>query len=479
MINGPKLPNRLMRAGQTNRPIRLLIGLCLFATTCTLVVSARGAEDEPQSRLTAIQAELAAAEQEVAALKANQDAAEKAQADLSGKLVVVARNVQAIEQSSQKIDRLLNELNQSIADKEDALNEQDSDKQATIAALTRLTRRPDAIDLDDSTPLINKVRAAAVMQRIVPSIELQAAEIATELTALSREKTVQEQAQQKLDDSQAALHDRRQKLARLMDEKKDKQAALSKSLETTTTKIARLQSEARDLEDLLHKIEQAKNQRATQQAASQGTKPSGPRPNLRGLRTTSQSDAPRPNLLSLRAPTTMRATQSVRASAQADPEVQKALSYSGDFVAQKGKLRLPARGRLQVGFGARPYRGAAPQQGIKMAVANGAQVTASASGKVVYAGPFRSLGGLVILNVGQGYHLLMAGLTHIDVVLGQTLLAGEPVGIVMPQSRHTDGQNADDQGAAPSLYVEIRRDGKPVNPAYWFTRDERRFAGLL
>ncbi len=450
---------------------------CLTSLLISLVLAAGGAvatfaaAPEPQSRLATIKSELAAADKEIAALKAQKLAADKDSKGLSNKLVTIASQVQAVEQSSQKIDILLDELNHSIADKEEALNEQEADKQATIAALTRLTRRPDTIELDDSAPLINRVRAAAVMRQVVPSIESQAAEIAVELSALSREKAVQEEAQQKLAASRAVLKDKRATLARLVEEKQAAQNELNKSLERTTAKVDALRHEARDLEDLLGKIEQTRQQKA---AAKEN------RPHLRSLGFDGPPSGPRPHLRSMKIkPAAPQKAAKKPVDQSADPVTRDALSYSGDFAAQKGHLKLPARGRLTVGYGTRPYRGAAPQEGISLQVALGAQITASAPGKVVYAGPFRSLGGLVIINVGQGYHMLIAGLAQIDVALGQTLLAGEPIGIVAPQSGHTDQSNSGPDNKAPALYVEIRRDGKPINPAYWFTRDERHFAGLL
>lgn len=463
-----------MRPQRTARLTGWMIGLLVSIGVAPglSIPPAAGQTDAPQSRLATIKTELAAADSEIAALQNQKQSTEKNSASLSAKLVMIARQVQEIEQRSNKIDTLLAELDRSIAAKEDALNEQESDKQTTIAALTRLTRRPDTVELDDSDPLINRVRAAAVMRQIVPSIELQAAEIAKELTALSREKSVQEEAQQKLASSQSVLSDKRATLARLMDKQKSAQHELTKSLKKTTAKVNALRHEARDLEDLLKKIEQTKQQKATARAN---------RPNLRSLNASAPS-GPRPHLRSMKIkPASQTTTAQASRAAESQPVnvTREALSYRGDFAAQKGKLRLPARGRLMVGYGTRPYRGAAAQEGISLAIAPGAQVTASAPGKVVYSGPFRSMGGLVIINVGQGYHILIAGLAQIDVTLGQTLLAGEPIGNVSPQSRHTDWSNSTKQGQSPLLYVEIRRDGKPINPAYWFSREERRFAGLL
>ncbi|MGZ5862391.1 MAG: murein hydrolase activator EnvC family protein, partial [Methyloceanibacter sp.] len=94
-----------------------------------------------------------------------------------------------------------------------------------------------------------------------------------------------------------------------------------------------------------------------------------------------------------------------------------------------------------------------------------ARITAPADGWVVYAGPFRSYGQLLIINAGGGYHILLAGMSRIDVSLGQFVLAGEPVavmGAVAPTSQ--GGKDT----SRPVLYVEFRKDGRPIDPDPWW-----------
>ena len=55
-----------------------------------------------------------------------------------------------------------------------------------------------------------------------------------------------------------------------------------------------------------------------------------------------------------------------------------------------------------------------------------------------------------------GYHSLLAGLGRISGVVGQRVLAGEPV-----------GDMGDPDGGEPRLYIELRRDGQPINPSPW------------
>ncbi len=58
----------------------------------------------------------------------------------------------------------------------------------------------------------------------------------------------------------------------------------------------------------------------------------------------------------------------------------------------------------------------------------GAQIVAPFDGRIAFEGPFRSYGQILIIEHGGGYHTVLAGLDRVDAVVGQWLLAGEPVG---------------------------------------------------
>jgi septal ring factor EnvC (AmiA/AmiB activator) len=116
-----------------------------------------------------------------------------------------------------------------------------------------------------------------------------------------------------------------------------------------------------------------------------------------------------------------------------------------------GTLTTPVAGRILHGFGTPAIDG--PATGITYAVAAGAFVSAPCLGRVAFAAPFRSYGELVILECGGGYDMVLAGLGRIDSAPGRAVRPGEPIGR-MPQSP-----------AAPTLYVELRAHGQPVDPA--------------
>jgi septal ring factor EnvC (AmiA/AmiB activator) len=89
---------------------------------------------------------------------------------------------------------------------------------------------------------------------------------------------------------------------------------------------------------------------------------------------------------------------------------------------------------------------------------------------VVYAGPFRSYGQLLILNAGGGYHVLLAGMERISVDLGQFVLTGEPVAIMGGGSQVSAAVATGTK--QPVLYVEFRKDGTPIDPSPWWATNE-------
>ncbi len=123
-----------------------------------------------------------------------------------------------------------------------------------------------------------------------------------------------------------------------------------------------------------------------------------------------------------------------------------------------GQLTAPVAGTIVHAWG--DATDAGPAMGISYHAAPAARVVSLCSGRVAFAAPFRSYGLLLIVDCGGGYHAVLAGFDRLDVKVGQPVAAGEPVG-VMP------GWQPGTTGNRPALYVELRRDGQPVNPAPW------------
>lgn len=132
-------------------------------------------------------------------------------------------------------------------------------------------------------------------------------------------------------------------------------------------------------------------------------------------------------------------------------------------------LPLPAGGAVLKAFGTDDGYGG-QEKGMSLTTRVEAQVASPSDGWVVYAGPFRSYGQLLIINAGGGYHILLAGMDKITVELGQFVLSGEPVAVM---GRGPQLVSSASLGTAqPILYVEFRKDGNSIDPTPWWATSE-------
>ena len=112
----------------------------------------------------------------------------------------------------------------------------------------------------------------------------------------------------------------------------------------------------------------------------------------------------------------------------------------------------PARGRIVYGYGDKDDVGSL-SQGITLRVQSGEMIVAPADGQVVFAGPFRGYGNILILRHGGDYHSFLAGFGRLDVAVGQVVNAGEPLG------------RANGESSSAQFYYELRHGGSPVDPS--------------
>ncbi len=121
-----------------------------------------------------------------------------------------------------------------------------------------------------------------------------------------------------------------------------------------------------------------------------------------------------------------------------------------------GQLGAPVAGAVVKAWGEPGDAG--PATGISYSPPPAARVAAPCGGRVVFAGPFRSFGQLMIIDCGGGFHFVLAGLDRLDAPVGRSVAAGEPIGVMPSWDPHNPGNR-------PSLYLELRQNGLPINPA--------------
>lgn len=104
----------------------------------------------------------------------------------------------------------------------------------------------------------------------------------------------------------------------------------------------------------------------------------------------------------------------------------------GDFATQKGKLMWPVQGTVRVGFGTRKHPDLETlyeSQGIDIEAAPEKPIAVVWNGKVAFANQFRGYGNLLIVNHGDGYHTLYAQASRLLKQVGDTVKKGDIVAV--------------------------------------------------
>ena len=126
---------------------------------------------------------------------------------------------------------------------------------------------------------------------------------------------------------------------------------------------------------------------------------------------------------------------------------------SADTKFSRRKMNAPVRGRLVVKYGEKTALGL-KSDGWRIHTRGEALVMAPADGVVKFADNFRGFGKVIIMSHKNGYNTVMTNMGDIDVLVGQEILAGEPIGHM-----HSN---------RPEMYLEVRRGKNLVDPSHIF-----------
>jgi septal ring factor EnvC (AmiA/AmiB activator) len=288
-----------------------------------------------------------------------------------------------------------------------------------LVALQRVARYPPEALMTQPMPPADTVRSAILLRAAVPEIEGRAQQLRGDLEALSKARREMADKNRQLANITASLEKEHKRLAVLFGQKTVIKHRTLAERRAEARRMKSLVGEAATLRDLLNQLNKSRRP--------------GPRPKRPGAETTPPPGAGK--------------------TVAGLPSGLTGAPISG----QRGKLPPPAVGRI-VGRYGQTTRTGLTKKGITLQTAPGAQVVAPYEGRVVYAGKFRGYGELLIIEHGEGYHSLLSGLVRIDSTMGQWVVAGEPIGVM-----------GRPDNAKPVLYVELRRNGQPINPLPWLS----------
>ena len=341
-------------------------------------------------------------------------------ASLRRELIEAARSAQEKETLLTKLEAQLSRLVKEAEKREAALAEQRRGLAGTLGALARLSRNaPQALLVYPGEPK-DMVRSAMLLRIAVPRLGDRASRLASEIDSLTAVKKDIAGKLLSLRQADGELDEERDRLRRLLVRKSALRRETEAAYRDNQRRMRDLAAKAQNIRDLVARLQEA---------------PTPERPEIASVPPTLEVPPP--------------------------PGPPGGMRVFPD----RGPLTLPVRGRLVGRYGESTNFGNTAR-GIRLETRPSAQVVTPFDGKVVFAGPFRTYGQILIIEHRGGYHTLLAGLAQIDAVVGQWLLAGEPLGSMATR-----------KSGKPVLYVELRRNGQPINPLPWITAEKQKVRG--
>ncbi len=357
-------------------------------------------------------------------------------AELRAEQINAARAAQDHEKAVSALARAIAALNHTHQAKTKALTARRARLAEMLGALERLARRPpEALIALPASPQ-DTLRSAILLRAAVPALEAQARTLRAELETLAELKVAIAGKRHALARESRSLAERRAHLEVLLERKSKLERTTRTQRRKAAARAQKLAADAKDLRELLARIEAERKARPAALQAKPRVPPALEKPGAPGARAAPALDAvPDP-------------------AAPARP-----------LRLARRRLFFPAQGQVVRQFNEKTAFGAR-SRGITIETLAAAQIIAPYDGRVVFSGTFRDYGQLLIIEHGGGYHTLLAGLHRIDSVTSQWLLAGEPVGVM---TRPVKGN--------PRLYIELRRNGRPINPLPWLAPTTDKVSG--
>lgn len=388
--------------------MRTVKAICLSFCTLALALPATWpayGQSSAEQELKRLETEKATREKRVGALVDNANKAATEAENLAKRLVSAANNRDRLEREVESTEIRLIRMRRSEREANAKLMANRAALEDVVIALIAMERdRPPALAVRPDNAA-EAARAAILMGEVAPILEGRARKAAQDIAALRNLRQTILMQNERYRDANSRLQSARQTIGVLIEQRRALQARLLRDAQAERGRIAEIVRRAGDLRDLVTRLG--------------GTLP--------GI---------------------------------GDNQQQKGPAFANGFELARGQVNYPAVGQIVIGYNARLEEGGR-SEGITIRTRRSAQVVSPYDGEIEFAGPFRSYGRVLIINVGSGYHVVLAGLATTFAEAGQEVLAGEPLGEMTADAR-----------IVPDLYMEVRQASEPLNPALWLKRPE-------
>lgn len=383
-------------------------------------------------------------EASISVSKERSDALKKEIADMQGDrtkqnaaLIAAAERVKRAEADIVALEDKLGELIVQELEVRGRLDGADENISNVLAALERISRNPPPALIVNPSDALGSARSAILLSAIMPELQKKADTVMADLTELGKIKADALEQQGKLEANLQILEEEQLRIGTLIAARKENENRATTALAAEEAEAQALADKATSLKQLIDDLQKRAAAVATAAEATATANAGGNTPTL-------DQDTVRLALAN---------------TDRTEPAVP--------FAQAKGFLTMPSSGVTVIDYGAGDGFGGI-SRGLSVVTRADAQVVSPADGWVMFQGDYLNYGQIVILNAGQDYTILLAGLAKVDVQIGQFVMMGEPVGTMGSQ---TIGRTvATSAGVSrPTLYIEMRKNNEPVDPTGWWS----------
>jgi murein hydrolase activator len=349
-------------------------------------------------------------------------------ARMRARLIETARAVRLSEKRLTEIEEKLAATRVKVKEEREKLDDNSAQMSSLLALMQGMSREPPPLLITHTSDALKMIRSGMVLATFYSDIEKLAAQLSAEVEQLEASQKQAELQEQRRKSEQLQNSRLKSQIDMLLIENREQLENTATSLESLKTVTKVNVATMKSLEEVLPALDAASKK-----------KPGG------------EGDSKKGN-----AEPSSGATKSAMA-------LPGGMKPSIPFGNAQGLLSLPVQGRLLLKFGHADQDGM-PSKGAHFETRPGAQVISPCDGVVLYTGPFRSYGQLLIINPGGGYHVVIAGMDRIEAQQGQFVLAGEPIAAMGAETRLGDAAPR-----RPTLYVEFRKDQQSIDPEPWWS----------
>lgn len=386
-----------------------------------------------------------------ASLSLSKDKSDKLKADIeamkgdrekqNAALIAAAARVKAAETEIAAVQTKIGDLIVQELDTRGRLDGADASISNVLAALERISKDPPPAIIVDPSDALGSARSALLISAILPQLKAKADQVTADLKHLTEIKTAAQAEEANLKANFDVLEEEQLRIATLIQAQKQNEQTATATLAEEQKQAAEMADKAAQLKQLIADLGRQAQAVAVAADATAAANAGGKTPKL-------DNDTVKLALAN---------------TARQQPAVP--------FAAARGFLDFPVtRGVNVVNFGDGDGFGGV-SDGVSVVTNAEAPVRAPADGWVLYTGNYLNYGQIVILDAGQDYTILLAGMARVDVKPGQFVLMGNPVGVM--GSRTIGRTVATSAGAQrPTLYIEMRNKNVPIDPTGWWASSD-------